>query len=111
MNCGEDETTYSRIYYVNQNHPLASDQNSGTFETPFKTISQAAKTVKAGEKVVIASGVYREFVQPQNGGRSKSEMICYEAEKGANVVVSGAAVLHEEWQTSVAPHIGQPFSA
>lgn len=36
-------------------------------------------------------------------------MICYQAEKGAQVIVSGAKVLKEQWTTSISPN-GQPFS-
>ena len=35
-------------YYVDVNHPNASDQNSGTKSWPFKTIQKAANIAKAG---------------------------------------------------------------
>ena len=80
----EDETKYNKTYYVNQNHSKASDSNSGSIDKPFKTIGKAAQLAKPGQRVVIASGTYREFVQPKNGGKSNTQMITFEAEKGAN---------------------------
>lgn len=105
----EDETDYQKIYYVNQNHPDASDSNEGSAGRPFASIGRAAEVLQAGEKVIISSGTYREFVQPARGGKSNAEMISYEAETGASVVISGAAVFREEWVTSLSP-AGQPFS-
>ncbi len=105
----EDVTLYSKTYYVNQNHNMASDANPGTQDMPFETISKAAEVLQPGEKVIISSGIYREMTQPVKGGFSNSKMICYQAEKGARVIVSGAIVLKEQWITSISPN-GQPFS-
>ena len=70
-----DETRYSRTYHVNGNHPKASDQNPGTESLPFKTIDRAARVVKAGERVLIHAGVYRELVRPRSGGEGPDRMI------------------------------------
>lgn len=61
----EDETVYSKAYYVNQNHSRASDTNPGTLELPFKTIAKAAEVLQPGEKVIISSGIYREMVEAE----------------------------------------------
>lgn len=81
---------FTRTYYVDQSHPRASDENSGTEKLPFKTIQQAARVLKAGERVVIKNGIYRESVHPLRGGDSPAAMISYEAAPGHQVVVSGA---------------------
>lgn len=67
----------------------ASDDNLGTMERPWSTISRAARTLEPGDTVVIHGGVYRECVKPARGG-SQSQPICYVAAEGENVVISGA---------------------
>lgn len=84
---------FGRTYYVNQHHPKASDTNDGSELMPFKTISKAAGVVRAGERVVIRTGVYRESVHPANGGSSPDKMISYEATPGDTVVVCGSVEL------------------
>ncbi len=49
-------------YYVAQNAPNASDDNAGTEELPFKTISKAASVVDVSDEVIIEEGTYREEV-------------------------------------------------
>ncbi|MBM4079217.1 MAG: DUF1565 domain-containing protein, partial [Planctomycetes bacterium] len=55
-------------YVVDQSHPQASDDGPGTAEKPFRTISQAAKSVKAGDTVIIKAGTYRESVRIRRAG-------------------------------------------
>jgi hypothetical protein len=98
----DDQTSYTKTYHVNQHHPSASDDNPGTFEKPFKSINQAAETVKAGEKVLVYSGVYRESVHPLNAGSSRSKMISYQAAPGASVIIKGSIIYRGEWQPSTA---------
>ena len=105
----EDETEYSRIYYVDKNHIMASDQNAGMKDMPFRTIGKAAAVLKPGQKVIIEAGTYRETVIPVQGGASAKKMICYEAAKGAKVIISGAEKLTARWERSIAPN-GEPFS-
>ena len=57
-----DGTAYGHIYYVDQQHPGAADNNPGTEEAPFLTIQRAAELVEPGGKVLIKSGVYRSAV-------------------------------------------------
>ncbi|MFN2127191.1 MAG: right-handed parallel beta-helix repeat-containing protein, partial [Anaerolineales bacterium] len=92
---------FSKTYYVDQNHPSASDDNPGTKENPFKTINKAAQVLQPGERVVIATGVYRELVRPAREGESPVKMISYEAAPGAKVVVKGSRLVNkEEWELS-----------
>ncbi len=91
---------HSRTYYVDQHHPRASDENEGTAERPFLTINRAAEVVKAGERVLVRAGVYRETVQPVRGGDGPDRMITFEAEAGQTVVLRGSCVLPRTWERS-----------
>lgn len=86
----ENPFTPSRTYYVDA--AIGKDANPGSHDRPFKTIHQAAQVLQPGERVVIAAGVYREAIDPARGGTGPDKLISYEAEPGANVVISGAMV-------------------
>ncbi len=83
------------VYYVNRAHPAASDDNPGTSQAPWETISRAAKTLEPGDTVIIHGGIYRESVRPENSGR-QGEMISYRAAPGEEVVIKGSKVI-EGW--------------
>lgn len=100
----ENQTQYKKTYIVDKHHPKASDENNGTFDAPFLTINKAAQVVRAGERVLIKSGVYREKVMPRFGGKSPQEMISYEAAPGARVVIKGSRILDNNWEPSVNPN-------
>ncbi len=59
--------------YVNAAAPR---DGNGTREMPFKHIGAAAEVAKAGDQVVVAPGIYREYVDPQNPG-SEDRRIVY----------------------------------
>ena len=92
---------FSRTYYVDQSHPKASDSNPGTKDMPFKTINRAAELLQPGERVVVAEGVYREWVRPAQGGTDPEHMISYEAAPGARVVIKGSEILRVKWLKSI----------
>lgn len=96
----EDRTEYRRVYYVDRNHPAAADDNTGTKEAPFLTIQRAADVVQPAEKVLIKSGIYREWVRPQRGGTGPDAMISFEAAPGAEAIISGSDVLRATWANS-----------
>lgn len=96
----EKPLKFSKTYFVDQHHPSASDDNPGTENKPFMTINQAAKVLQPGERVVIASGVYREWIRPERGGEDPGKMISYEAAPGARVVVKGSRIIKEGWELS-----------
>lgn len=99
---------YSHTYYVDQHHPRADDANPGTEARPFKTISQAARILKPGERVLIKGGEYRETVHPARGGEGPQRMITYEAAEGEQVVVKGSVILPaENWK----PGVGWRYSS
>lgn len=45
-------------YYVDQNHPNASDKNSGQESHPFKTVQKGIESAISGETVYIRAGEY-----------------------------------------------------
>ncbi len=73
--------------YVSASAPQGGD---GTAAAPYSTISQAAKVAKAGDEVLVASGVYRESIDPQNSGVSDSCRITYRATEKGGAVITGA---------------------
>ncbi len=75
------------IYYVSTS---GNDSAKGTKEAPFKTINRAAGVAVAGDTVKVFGGVYREWVDPQDGGISDECRIVYEAVEGESPVIKGS---------------------
>lgn len=88
-------------YVVSQLQSGASDDNPGTPDKPFKTISRAAKEVKPGDTVILRSGVYRERVLVETSG-TKEKPIRLQADVAANVIVTGADVI-TDWKREEGP--------
>lgn len=99
----EQPQTFSKTYYVDANARDSSDKGPGTQKRPFRTISKAADILQPGERVVIASGIYRERVSPARGGSGPDKMISYEAAPGATVYIRGSDVLKDGWESSPLP--------
>ncbi len=51
--------------YVDVN---AKHDGNGTKQLPFRSINEAAKVAAAGDEVIVAPGIYREYVDPVNPG-------------------------------------------
>ena len=98
----DDTTKYTRTYHVAQQHPDASDDNTGTAKLPFATIQRAADLAKPGAKIVIHAGTYRECVRPPRGGTGPDRMIAYEAAEGERVTLRGS----ELWKPVARPSQG-----
>lgn len=77
----------SKIYHVAK---TGSDKAIGSKEKPFLTISKAAKIAEKGDKIIVHEGVYREWVNPENGGMSEISRITYQAAEGEKVVIKGS---------------------
>ena len=75
------------IYYVAANAPR---NGCGTKEKPFQTISEAAAAARAGDEVLVAPGIYREYVNPKNGGTDENNRIVYRSEEPLAAVITGA---------------------
>lgn len=76
-----------KVYHVSVK---GSDRNKGTEESPFASIQKAADVARAGDRVVVHEGVYREWVKPRNGGLNDSCRIIYEAAPGEHAVLKGS---------------------
>jgi hypothetical protein len=99
----EQPLAFSKTYYVDNNSVGADDNGPGTRERPFRTINKAAQVLQPGERVVIASGTYRECVRPARGGTDPAHMISYEAAPGAKVFIKGSEILKDGWQQETIP--------
>ena len=99
----EKPLSFSKTYYVDGSSSTSSDSGPGTREQPFRTISKAAEVLQPGERVVIASGIYRERVSPARGGSGPDKMISYEAAPGAKVYIRASEVLKDGWEASPIP--------
>lgn len=75
------------IYYVSAD---ASRSGNGTQSRPFQTISQAAAVARAGDEVIVAPGIYREYINPANGGTDEEHRITYRSEIPLGAVITGA---------------------
>ncbi|MDC7286740.1 right-handed parallel beta-helix repeat-containing protein [Blautia schinkii] len=73
-------------YYVSVK---AGRDGDGSGERPFRSISQAAQIAVAGDEVLVAPGVYREYVNPVNAG-TKEAPIVYRSEVMGGAVITGA---------------------
>ena len=78
-------------YYV---APNGDNDDAGTIDNPWRTISEAARTLEAGDTVLIREGTYRGAVNPANSG-TEDEPIVYSAFQDERVVVNGTRVISD----------------
>lgn len=83
-------STLAKEYHVSVN---GSDDNIGTNESPFTTISKASKLAIAGDTITVHAGTYREWVDPAFGGTSHLNRIVYCAAEGEEVLIKGSEVI------------------
>jgi len=85
------------VYYVDQNHPNASDENPGTEELPWKTLIHGCAQLKAGDTLLVKEGVYASTdtpaeylpgIRPVNSG-TETNPIVIKAYPGHSVVIDG----------------------
>lgn len=67
----------------------AAHEGNGTKETPFKHINDAAKAAKPGDEIIVAPGIYREYVDPICAG-TKDARITYRSETPLGAIITGA---------------------
>jgi len=79
-------------FFVDQGNPDANDHNTGTAARPWKTIGRAAAEARAGDRVIIRSGLYREGVTIKASG-NQDKPIIVEADAHSRVVITGADLL------------------
>ncbi len=92
--------TWATVYHVAQNG-AASDDNPGTEEAPWRTISRALGTVQPGDTVLIHAGTYREWVAPQVSGTATAP-ITFAGAPGEEVVLTGADLV-TGWERQEGP--------
>ena len=73
-------------YYVDANAPKDGD---GSVNRPFKRISEAAKVALPGDEVLVAPGIYREYVDPVHSG-TEDARITYVSTTPLGAVITGA---------------------
>ena len=76
-------------FYVDAKVEQHGDGSQGK---PFKTISEAAAIAVAGDEVIVAPGLYREWVNPVNGG-TEDKRIVYKSEVPLGAHITGAEAL------------------
>lgn len=77
----------AREYHVS---PSGSNAGAGTLESPFRTINHAAQVALPGDTVTVHNGVYREWVNPLNGGESPYKRILYRVAEGEKAELKGS---------------------
>ena len=74
--------------YVN----AAAVPGDGSREHPFARIGDAAAAARPGDEVIVAPGVYREYVDPRNAGREDARIV-YRSEVPLGARITGAEPL------------------
>lgn len=72
--------------YVNINAPHSG---YGTQERPFHTIQEAAQIARPGDEILVAPGIYREYVDPVHAGTEDARII-YRSMEPLGAVITGA---------------------
>jgi hypothetical protein len=87
------------ILYVNVN---AGREGNGSKERPFRSINEAAQIAKPGDEVLVAPGIYREYVDPKHAG-TEDARITYRSTEPLGAMITGAepAVGWEHYQDNV----------
>ncbi len=80
-------------YYVDAK---AEKDGDGSRERPFKRINDAAKVALPGDEVLVAPGIYREYVDPVHSGTEEAR-ISYLSTTPLGAVITGAEQVRT-WQ-------------
>ena len=80
-------------YYVSAQAGRGGD---GSKAQPFRWISQAAEIARPGDEVIVAPGIYREYVNPRHGGTEEARIV-YRSEIPLGAVITGAEVV-KDWE-------------
>lgn len=80
-------------YYVDVN---AVKDGNGSIDRPFRRINEAAKLALPGDEVIVAPGIYREYVDPVHAG-TEDARITYTSTTPLGAVITGAEQI-KSWQ-------------
>lgn len=67
----------------------AGREGNGSKEMPFRRINDAARTAMPGDEIIVAPGIYREYVNPLNAG-TEEKRITYRSAVPKGAVITGA---------------------
>ncbi|WP_299547325.1 right-handed parallel beta-helix repeat-containing protein [Seonamhaeicola sp.] len=81
--------SYAKDIYVAKN---GDDNNDGTIDNPYLTISKAASVAVAGDVVYIREGTYEETLAPANSGTPGNPII-FQSYPGEKVIISAMQAL------------------
>lgn len=81
---------WAKEYHVS---PDGNDAAKGTAEAPFRTINHAAQLALPGDTVTVHDGVYREWINPLNGGECEGKRILYRVAEGERADVKGSEIV------------------
>ena len=74
----------------------AARDGNGTKEMPFRHINDAAQAAKPGDEVLVAPGMYREYVDPANAGTEDARST-YRSTEPLGAVITGAEEV-KDWK-------------
>ena len=74
----------------------AKGPGRGTKEEPFAKINDAARIAQPGDEVLVAPGLYREYIDPQNAG-TEEQRIVYRSAEPLGAEITGAEPL-TDWK-------------
>ena len=77
------------IYHVRASAPK---DGNGRPETPFRHINDAAAIAMPGDEILVAPGIYREYVNPRHAGTEEARIV-YRSEIPLAAVITGAELL------------------
>jgi hypothetical protein len=83
---------FCNIYFVDQKNPSSSDENSGTENSPFKTLKKAGEVAGPGDTVIVKEGIYREILEVKNSG-TPDKPIIFKVKDGDKVFITGADIV------------------
>ena len=84
----ENNNQIVKTYYVS---PSGNDSNDGSENLPWRTIQHAIDNVKAGEKILVKNGTYKEKIYIDKRGE-EDNFILIEGEDRDKTIIEGSSV-------------------
>ena len=80
----------AKEYHVSKS---GDNANPGTRDQAFLSIQAAARIAEAGDTVTVHKGIYRERINPVNGGLNDLNRILYRSAEGEEVILKGSEII------------------